>query len=128
MKIKIPEKCPFCGGRVIITSNKNLYGKQYGNGMCLMCTSCKASVGVHDNGNALGILANREMKILKRTCHALFNEVWRTRTLDRDEAYGIFAEKLNIERRECHFGYFDTHMLLNAINILSKPGWYESYL
>lgn len=125
--MEIPKECPFCGSEVVFTSNKELYGKEYGNGKCYLCRKCKASVGTH-NGTTkpLGIMANREMKILKKACHDLFDVTWKTKMLNRNEAYRRLAILLGIKQQDCHFGHFSTDMLLKAMSILSQPNWYRT--
>ncbi|BDR67222.1 hypothetical protein K144312032_14500 [Clostridium tetani] len=123
--MKIAKQCPFCGHEIVKTSNKEIYGKEYGNGQCYLCKSCRASVGTHPNGEPLGILANREMKILKRCCHDLFDYTWKSRKLTRNSAYKILSEKLGISINDCHFGHFNTDILLKAIEILKESNWYE---
>lgn len=122
-----PKICPYCGHDVVLTSNKELYGKVYGNGKCYLCRNCKASVGTHDGqrNKPLGILATREMKVLKKCCHDLFDPIWKMKKRYRGEAYQILANKLGIDLRDCHFGHFDTPMLLKAIVILSDPNWWK---
>lgn len=124
--MEIPKTCPYCGGNVVLTSNKELYGKEYGNGKCYLCRKCKASVGTHPGGKKpLGILATREMKVLKKACHELFDTAWKTRKISRSYAYQRMAELLDIPGSKCHFGYFETETLLKALAILSNPKWYE---
>lgn len=125
-KVEIPKTCQFCNGEVVFTSNKELYGKEYGHGKCYLCRDCKASVGTHNGTrNPLGILANREMKILKKTCHDMFDHVWKSRKLSRSESYRRLSLLLDIEQKDCHFGHFDTEMLLISISILSNSEWYK---
>jgi hypothetical protein len=122
--MQIPKQCPFCGHEIIKTSNKELYGKEYGNGQIYLCRNCKASVGTYPNGIPLGVLANREMKILKQACHDLFDHVWKSRSLPRYKAYAVLSERLDIKIQDCHFGHFDTPMLLESLKIMSRSDWY----
>lgn len=39
-KVLVPDNCPYCGAKVIWTSNEILYGKVYGNGKCYYCLWC----------------------------------------------------------------------------------------
>ena len=75
---KYPETCNICGGKVIYTSNADVYGKEYGSGKCYLCTVCGAYVGTHKPHpkEALGILADRDMRELKKKCHAIFDSKW----------------------------------------------------
>lgn len=126
-KYPIPTTCPYCGGGVAYASNAVIYGREYGNGRCYICVKCDAYVGVHNRTNIpLGRLANRELRELKKECHALFDPVWKqNKNIKREHAYGRLANLLNIPINECHFGWFDKGMLLRAKAILINQNWYK---
>lgn len=100
-----PTKCNICGSEVVYTSNKRIYGKEYGSGKCYLCTKCGAYVGTHKprQKEALGILANSEMREMKMKCHELFDQKWKNeqtskkRHNERKKAYRELANKLNIQ-------------------------------
>ena len=124
--VKVPNICPYCGHVVVLTSNSELYGREYGNGKCYLCRNCKASVGTHPGGNKpLGILATKEMKVLKKCCHDLFDPIWKARKINRGKLYSILAAKLDIDVKDCHFGYFETDRLLQSIRLMSNPNWWK---
>ena len=114
-----PTKCNLCGGKVIFTSNSKIYGKEYGSGKCYMCTSCGAYVSTHKPrpDEAMGILADAEMRDMKRKCHEKFDKIWmrgstgEKRHMLRNRTYGMLAERMNIPVEQCHFGYFDMDQL-----------------
>lgn len=116
---KKPTICNLCGGNVIYTSNEVIYGKKYGSGYCYLCTQCGASVGTHKPrpDEALGLLANREMKDMKMKCHDVFDKLWANRE-QRKFLYEKLASTLGIDIKECHFGYFDLDMLNKAYKVL----------
>lgn len=121
-----PTKCNICGGDVVYTSNKIIYGKTYGSGMCYLCTECRAYVGTHEPrpAEALGILANKEMRDMKMKCHELFDKRWKNeptskkRHIARKRAYQELANLLAIPIDDCHFGFFDMDMLNKAYELL----------
>lgn len=121
-----PTTCNLCGGKVIYTSNAQIYGKEYGSGKCYYCTCCHAYVGTHKPNPriALGILADAEMRAMKMKCHELFDSMWKGKPSKganknpRQKLYKWLAEELNIPVSECHFGYFDMNMLNKAYEIL----------
>lgn len=122
----IPVKCDYCGADVIYTSNAEVYGKEYGNGRCYKCTVCDAYVGVHTGTNIpLGRLADRELRKLKKECHALFDQVWKGGCINRSKAYAQLAKRLEIPVSDCHFGWFDKETLCKAKAIMKTPGWYK---
>lgn len=124
-----PTVCNICGSSVIYTSNKRIYGREYGSGRCYLCENprCRAFVGTHAPKPeiALGILATAEMREMKKKVHALFDERWLhekecDRRSARSRAYKWLAKKMNIPVEECHFGYFDMEKLAIAYEILNK--------
>lgn len=122
----IPYVCNYCGSTVILGSNAMIYGQEYGNGLAYMCTSCDAYVGVHKGTDIpLGRLANRELRTLKKRCHAYFDPVWKYGTITRRKAYARLAELLGIPENECHFGWFDKAMLLKCLKIFIDAQWYR---
>lgn len=116
-----PTKCNLCGGEVVYQSNALVYGKEYGSGMCYFCLQCGAYVGTHKPRpkEALGILANREMRHMKSLCHDVFDRMWND-SAERTELYIELANALNIPVEECHFGYFNLSMLNKSYSILRR--------
>lgn len=120
-----PKTCNLCGGDVIFTSNAVIYQREYGSGMAYLCTKCGAYVGTNKTkpDDALGILANKEMRNMKMKCHDIFDRRWknaRNRKKARFRAYQWLSRKLNIPISECHFGYFDMDTLKKAYDILLR--------
>ncbi|MBE8597867.1 zinc-finger-containing protein [Xenorhabdus sp. BG5] len=52
--------------------------------------------------------------------HRYFDDVVRSRNLERTEAYHWLANQLEISFNECHFGWFDTDMCERAANICRR--------
>ena len=118
-----PTKCNLCSGRVIYTTNDRVYGKRYGSGYCYYCTKCGAYVGTHGPRprDALGLLADEQMRKAKIACHDIFDSKWRKHVKahkKRDDLYYWLAQKLDIPLDECHFGWFDIDMLIKAYQVL----------
>lgn len=119
------KTCNICNGsNVRKTSNSEIYGREFGNGMCFLCDDCRSYVGCHPDGRSLGILSNHEMREKKKQCHALFDPIWKSKKIKRGDLYGVLADLLKIDKRECHFGWFDTDRLNQAIEAMSKNFWY----
>ncbi|MBQ7818518.1 MAG: hypothetical protein IJ341_02355 [Bacteroidales bacterium] len=116
-----PTVCNLCGGEVEFISNSLIYGKPYGSGYCYYCTSCGAYVGTHKPRpkDALGILANNEMREMKKKCHAIFDTMW-TSHKERSKQYAWLAKRLGIKVQDCHFGHFDLETLNLAYTILCE--------
>lgn len=130
-----PKVCNLCGGKVDYTSNAEIYGKPYGSGYCYLCRSCGAYVGTHKPRprEALGILADPNMRKGKKMCHEIFDSKWQGKPKaqkKRSDMYAWLARKLRIPLEECHFGYFDLLTLRRAYRILltikDKPLVYDA--
>ncbi len=137
MKIDIhPKICNLCGGKVILTSNAHIYGREYGSGKCYLCLSCNAYVGTHKPWptEAMGLLADYPMREGKKACHALFDRHWKGKkkaSKKRNDLYAWLAGKMDIPIEECHFGYFNIEQLRQAYRILcdaeNKKMQYDKY-
>ena len=120
---KYPTTCNLCGGKVIYTSNAQIYGKEYGSGKCYLCTSCGAYVGTHKPRprEALGLLADARMRAGKQMCHAVFDSKWKGKPKAHkkmQDLYRWLAQRMDIPIDDCHFGYFDLTQLRKAYKIL----------
>lgn len=118
-----PKICNLCGGKVVYTSNAAVYGREYGSGRCYLCKVCGAYVGTHKprRTEALGILANEQMRQAKMICHEAFDVLWKGKKKEqkkRSAAYRLLSEKLGIPLEECHFGYFNMEMLHKAYKVV----------
>jgi hypothetical protein len=82
---------------------------------------CKAYVGTHKHRplQALGILANDEMRVLRRKCHDIFDKTW-SNAEERKARYAELADKMGISVDVCHFGYFNKKLLEKALKILEE--------
>lgn len=118
MKIK---KCNICGGQVEFIDNKLIYGKTFGSGKAYRCKKCGAFVGTHMNNptEPLGVLADEEMRDLRKQCHELFDKRW-SNNKERLIRYKWLAYKLDIPLSRCHFAMFDKSMLNKALVILKE--------
>ena len=118
-----PTECNLCGGAVEYIPNAKIYGRAYGSGYCYRCRDCNGYVGTHKRRpwEAFGILANDEMCEWKRKCHIVFDNLWQDKTERfryRSRYYNALAKKLNINKKNCHFGYFDVPLLKKAYEII----------
>jgi hypothetical protein len=67
-----------------------------------------------DRVTPLGILADETMREGKKHCHAKFDVIWQNKHMTRDNAYQTLANKMDIPKGECHFGWFDLETLRRA--------------
>ena len=122
-KIPIPTKCRYCGHEVILTSNAEIYGKEYGNGKCYLCRNCRAFVGIHTGTTIpLGTLANDELRKARNEAHKLFDKLWKspTRIMTRYEAYKWLANKMNLKIEETHIALFEIKQCNKVIELVKE--------
>ena len=113
--------CNICGStNVNLVSNSYIYGKEYGKyPYVYLCADCKAYVGVHPNNKPLGILADDEMRTLRKQCHDLFDKKW-TNKKERTKQYDILGSRLGLDKGKCHFSWMNKDELRNAIKELTN--------
>ena len=107
--------CPYCGKPTEYVDSSIVYGRSYG--MIYLCRDCRAYVGAHKGTDqALGRLANAELREAKKEAHFYFdqiaktnliNKIWKKHipnTSNRNKAYLWLSIQLGIPREICHIG------------------------
>lgn len=98
--------CPYCNKKSVFLEAKSIY----------RCDPCDAQVGIHrHNKKPLGHLANKELRLARKSAHASFDPLWRYKmqkegissTKARKKAYQWLAEKMNLDVGVCHIGDFN---------------------
>lgn len=101
--------CPYCKSETRITSETEIYGREYKNRKVICCINfpnCDSYVGTHDDGESLGRLANKELRHWKKKAHDKFDLLWKEKLIDRDSAYEKLADFLMIPDKYTHIGMF----------------------
>ncbi len=84
--------------------------------MIYICRKCDAYCGVHKGTDiALGRIANRELRELKKQAHSFFDIIWKNGVMGRSEAYRWLSGVLEIPFKECHIGMFNEDQCRSAI-------------
>jgi hypothetical protein len=110
--------CPYCNEEAVFMSTEEYYGRDYGTNI-YVCRPCDATVGTHGNSrHALGTLANKELRELRKEVHALFDPLWRTKKMLRHNAYKLLQELMNLPKEKAHIGMFNKEQCLEAIEKL----------
>ena len=98
--------CPYCNKSSELVDSKEIYGTSYG--MIYLCRPCDAYVGVHKGTtDALGRLANKELREAKKEAHKYFDLIWKTKQMTRTEAYQWLSNSLNTPKDYTHIGMFN---------------------
>lgn len=97
--------CPYCGRPTEFVDSVEIYGVSYG--MMYLCRPCNAHVGVHKGTDrALGRIATRNLRMLKREAHKYFDMIWELGYMKRSEAYSWLSNTLEIPVEYTHIGMF----------------------
>ena len=111
--------CPYCKIPSVLIESKEVYGKDYGK--LYICNKCQAYVGCHKGTeNALGRLANKELRRLKMEAHKYFDQLWKgkkNRKKARTEAYRWLSRNLVIQPEFTHIGMFSENTLIKVIEL-----------
>jgi hypothetical protein len=116
--------CPYCGNETIFVDSAQVYhGKSYG--MIYLCRPCQAWVGVHRGTNqALGRLANAELRRWKQKAHACFDPLWKrkmekgfTKKEARKAGYRWLSIEMNLPFEETHIGMFDVEQCQKVVEL-----------
>jgi len=97
--------CPYCKGKTQYVDSTVIYGKTYG--MIYLCKPCDAYCGVHKGtDNALGRLANKELRHWKKEAHKYFDVIWKDGHEKRGVVYKHLSNHLKLPVDYCHIGMF----------------------
>lgn len=121
------SSCPYCGAPVAFhKSSAFLYGgRDYGPVFaCSRHPGCDAYVSCHkSSGEALGRLADAELRAWRKRAHAAFDPRWeaqvavRSKGAARREAYRWLARELGIPEGECHMSWFDVETCRRVVEL-----------
>jgi len=119
--------CPYCNGKTEYIDSSYIYGKSYG--MIYICKACDAYVGVHKGTDkALGRLANKQLRELKKQAHSYFDQIAKTSLINkiykkwipnisnRNKAYKWLAIQLNISEEFCHIGMMNDEQCSKVVD------------
>lgn len=107
--------CPYCGLRSELIDSAEVYhGRSYG--LMYICRPCNAYVGCHKGTyRALGRLANAELRQAKNQAHEAFDKLWKSKAMNRHQAYRWLSESLGVDPNFCHIGMFDVEQCQKVV-------------
>lgn len=126
------KKCRYCEKFAKLLRAGDLgYPYQRDYGPTWVCIPCQAWVGCHPGTtNALGGLANAELRAWKIQAHAAFDPLWQAK-MRRDKCskgkarragYRWLAGQLGIDVGLTHIGYFNVDECRRTVEICSAIG------
>lgn len=102
------------------------YRANFGPYWC--CTPCASWVGCHPGTeNALGGLANAELRKARQEAHAMFDPLWQKKMVRdkvskgsaRRAGYRWLAEQLGIPFKRCHVAYMNLDECRKVVEVCS---------
>lgn len=101
--------CHYCGNETKLVKGNIIYPKYpklYDDNFYL-CEPCEAYVGCHKGTtNPLGIVAKKDLRLLKLKCHYWFDKLYKEKFMKRKQAYKLLANHLGKESKDTHIGMF----------------------
>lgn len=111
--------CHYCHDKTELIDSKEIYGTSYGK--MYICRRCDAYVGTHSGTEqALGRVANKELRTWKKKAHAAFDPLWKERGVVRSQAYIWMANKMGLPIEEAHIGMFDVEQCKKLIQLIKE--------
>lgn len=124
--------CPYCGKDSELVPGTEIYSKDYGR-LMRICRPCQAWVGCHaDSEEAMGRLANEELRYWKKLAHSAFDPLWEKAAINliwnkyipnvnnRTKAYMWLADQLSLDMDDCHIGMFDIEYCKKVIAVCKR--------
>lgn len=119
------QVCPYCGQDTEHVHSSEVYKRTHG--MIYICRDCQAWVGCHKSkpDEALGMIANAELRAWRRRAHFYFDHLWRrkihqeglVRSHARNKGYKWLREEMGLTKFTCHIARFDIERCQQAITI-----------
>lgn len=121
-------RCPYCGSPVIYRSAEGIYHDNGKDTMLYVCShypKCDAYVRVHAGTNIpVGILANHELRTLRRTAHRYFDQLYQSGYMSKQDAYQWLADLISAPLSEAHIGYLGEYycnqVIAESKNLLKR--------
>lgn len=121
------KTCPYClQPAELLKLGEPGYPYQRSYGPTWTCVRCQAWCGCHPGTeNALGRLANAELRAAKQRAHAAFDPLWK-RKAERDQiplsharkaGYRWLGENLGIPANRTHIGWMDVDQCERVVEI-----------
>lgn len=111
------EKCPYCGKDIVCVGSSVIYGKGYEYGVMYACSDFPKCDSY--SGGTNKSLANKELRELRKKCHKMFDELWKSGDMTRKEAYTWLYKIMKVPRNEVHIALFRDEQCKKLLNILT---------
>lgn len=113
-------KCAYCNERTSLVTGSVVYPHlpSLASKPFHACLPCKAWVGCHPGTtNALGNVANSELRQARSRAHAAFDPIWQSKGMSRRAAYGWLAHQLRLPGSRCHIAQLDIALCQQVVEV-----------
>lgn len=130
------KRCPYCGSKVRFVSADELKALIYKQRrekttpficnhkhyyVCSNFDNCQSYIGAYETTyDPMGVIANKELRLLRIQTHLIFDEIWKKNILEKDEAYSLLSDSLYLSRGQTHISQFNKHNCEKTIEIAKK--------
>ena len=119
--------CPTCGSFARLTTRGAAGLRSVPDAVvyvCLKYPACDSYVGCHPGSEKpLGSLADAELRRMRTKAHKAFDWFWKSGQVNRDEAYRLLAEHLNLDYDKAHIGMLDANQCRTVVKFFGGRPW-----
>lgn len=112
-------RCPYCGSPTILRSADGIYHDNSRNTKLYVCKNypeCDAYVRVHEGTNIpVGSMANHELRMLRKTAHHYFDQLYLKGIMSKQDAYQWLANLVMAPLSQAHIGYLGEYYCKQVI-------------
>lgn len=106
-------RCHYCGHTSVLRPASLVHGEKANVKLLYVCSqypACNAYVGVHERTlEPLGTLADSALRRKRIQAHDLFDRIWKSRVMTRDEAYSWLRYSFGLKGAHAHIGEFSDY-------------------
>lgn len=114
-----PTRCPYCGSTVIYRSADGIYQDNSRGAMLYVCShypNCDTYVRTHAGTRIpVGSMANRELRLLRKTAHHYFDRLYESGIMSKEDAYYLLAGMIDAPLSQAHIGYLSDYYCKQVI-------------
>lgn len=112
-------RCPYCGAKVVFRSADGIYRENHRGTMLYVCSrypKCDAYVRAHPGTRIpMGVLADPELRKLRREAHYYFDQLHTTGFMTKEEAYCWLSGVVCAPKDKAHIGYLGEYYCRQVI-------------
>lgn len=114
-------KCPYCGGEIFIVHSSKIYGDGHDYGAMQVCENWPQKCDAYAGAGAT--MANKELRELRKQCHARFDCIWQSRERSRNAAYNWLCRAMKKPRHLAHIALFKKDECEKLLKKLTELGY-----